>query len=261
MSREYSMADVYASLGIKDAAQLTEVTGQKRAAAISYGWNMEKERAFRREMDDLYDDNKIETPYFKFLKAIGKNSERAALEKYDFLRDNTTQCLKETDLKSETGRLVEIKAQYNACYALVDENKMKTHLSVSVFKLTKRCQVRRPGSIFRMLMEDRDGYVMFHVYEYETLTWCERKRAYKEREAARKSRGKKPVNFQYSHSGTRWLIYPARAFAQRLLEVLEETGGSTSYTAVVPISGFSDLEISDSDFRRLNGGRRFAISS
>ena len=95
MSREYTMAEVYASIGIHDVARLTKMTGQKNAAAESFSWNMEKERTFRQEMDDLYDNNRIERPYFKLLKAIGKKSERAALEKYDFLRDNTTQNLKE----------------------------------------------------------------------------------------------------------------------------------------------------------------------
>ena len=271
--KELTMAEVYGLLGAPSAKELSEITDSTLGAQESFVWTMDKERVFQRQMDDAYDDNKIETPFFTFNKKIGKQSERAAIVKYDFLIDNTTGNLKDTDLKCiHNGRLFEVKAQYNPCYAnsMLDENYMKTHFVISLFERTQNQEhnvdIRRPGSIYRLLMVDLDGYVMFHVYEYDNLAPCQRFFAFDEREdaadqAKRKTeKSKKPLNYKYHHNKTRWLIYPVRAFAKRLLELLKKKDDDVAkrikdYNVVAKISEFEDIRVSDSEFRRLNGRR------
>ena len=269
------MREVFSYLGVPCAGHLANATGKrgntKRGSHASFLHNMTKERKFQRDYDEHFKGNTVETAEFTIAKTIGKASEKAAIDKFsDFLIDNTTTNLKNTDLKNKnTGRLIEIKAMHSPCYSRtrLDANNRKTHIMLELFKYSKHKSgdkskhVRRPGSLLRVLMQDFDAFVMFHIFEYDKLTDSERYQAVKEREDAKDhakqnpNKKQKPIKYKFYPNANHWKIYRVKDFMWRLfaLGIKDDEGIiKKGYEVVIELAKFADLELSDSEFRRLN---------
>ena len=237
-----SMKQVFADLDIADVTQLLEIMSMSEGDVKHYedvfNWTIEKNRKFDKKYDDIFDDNKIEKPEFKHKKAIGKAGEKAVLDRFVCLQDNTTKNLKNTDLISKhNGTLVEVKTSYSPLCAnhMVDGNRRKKFINVNIFDKNSR-----PGSLLRTLMYDLNAYVIFHIHEFE-YDWVKRDKALNER------RNKKPITVQ--HSSTHFKIYKIRDLMKRFFKLSEkhyliENATSTKLELVK----YRDLELSETEF-------------
>ena len=243
-SNERTMKQVLAEYGI---TSVEDLDGFVCAGYIEPGhyesifnWTMNKSRKFDIQMNNHFPE---ENGRFKDQKAIGKESEKAVLDKFKCLRDNTLQNLKNTDLISKFNKThVEVKAAFSPCYSpnMVDKNYRKKELHINVFD-----QHSRPGSLFRALMQDPNAFVIFHIYEYAYDTET-RKQAFKEREQT-----KKPLKIM--PSSTHFKIYRIHDLIQRLFQF--QSNGfyyiQNEFDAKIEIEKYKDLEITDVEFRKL----------
>ena len=242
MSR--SMKQVFAALDIVDVEKLKEIICEPTDVANHYetvfNWTVEKNRKFDKKYDDHFDDNKIEKPEFKHKKAIGKAGEKAVLDMFSCLQDNTTNNLKNTDLISRHNKtLVEIKVAYSPLYGrdMVDGNRRKKFLSFNMFD-----KHSRPGSLLRALMLDQNAHVIFQIYEYE-YDIKTRVQAYKERKLS------KPITVQ--HSSTHFKIYKIHDLMKRFFKLSETYYFmKNAFDAKIELAEYNDLELSEKEFRK-----------
>ena len=243
-STERTMKEVFAELDITSVEDLATLVGAPNVEpghyASIFNWTMGISRKFDIQANNYFPE---ENGRFKEKKAIGKKSEKAVLDKFKCLRDNTLQNLKNTDLISKFNKThVEVKAAFSPCYSpnMVDKNYRKKELHINVFD-----QHSRPGSLFRALMQDPNAFVIFHIYEYAYDTET-RKQAFKEREQT-----KKPLKIM--PSSTHFKIYRIHDLIQRLFQF--QSNGfyyiQNEFDAKIEIEKYKDLEITDVEFRKL----------